>query len=240
MEKNDLSVRNLNRIMLFVLVILTFSTNGLRAQTSKYQPLGWSKKMASSVMTRSPLIAPNDWTYTTGTVLRGFEELWVRTGDNIYFDYIQKNIDDCVRSNGTIRDYNMYDYNIDMIKNGSILLFLYEETGQEKYKTAADLLRQQLKDHPRTSDGGFWHKERYTDQMWLDGLYMGTPFYARYAKMFDEPDSFDDVAKQFLLIEEHAKDSATGLYYHGWNEVSDGTKEVEWSDPVTGQSPAFW
>lgn len=245
MKKIDLSSHFLIRLASYLLVTLVILTNCIEAQNSENQPLEWSKKMASSVMSRRPLIAPNDWTYTTGTVLRAFEELWVRTGDSTYFNYIKTNIDDCVRSDGSIRDYNMYDYNIDMIKNGSILLFLYNKTGEEKYKNAADILRQQLEDHPRTSDGGFWHKERYTDQMWLDGLYMGTPFYAHYAGMFNEPESFDDVAKQFLLIEEHCKDPETGLYYHGWEEVNDTSglspgRHQEWSDPETGHSPAFW
>lgn len=216
------------------------------AQPGEQRPLELSKTMASSVMSRNPNgIAPYQWTYTTGTVLRAFEELWVRTGDSVYFNYIRNNINTSVNSDGDIRDYEMSDYNIDMIKNGSILLFLYEETGQERYGIAANTLREQLENHPRTSDGGFWHKERYPDQMWLDGLYMASPFLTRYAGMFNQPADFDDAAKQILLIEEHNKDPETGLFYHGWEEINDTSglspgRNQEWSDPETGQSPAFW
>ncbi|MCF7803301.1 MAG: glycoside hydrolase family 88 protein [Candidatus Marinimicrobia bacterium] len=226
-----------------------FSPNNVNAQTDGRQPLDWAKDMVSSVDFRNPNgIAPYDWTYTTGTVLRAFEELWEFTGDSVYLEYTEGNFDNLVTSSGHINDYNMSDYNIDMIKNGSIMLFLYEETGKEKFKTAANTLREQLDGHPRTSDGGFWHKKRYPDQMWLDGLYMGAPFLARYAEMFNQPADFDDAAKQILLIEEHNKDPETGLYYHGWEEVHDTTDENElspgrnqtWSDPETGQSPAFW
>jgi unsaturated rhamnogalacturonyl hydrolase len=119
---------------------------------------------------------------------------------------------------------------------GRSLLFLYNKTGQTKYKTAAQKVRGQLLTHPRTSDGGFWHKQVYPYQMWLDGLYMGEPFYAEYSKMFAEPTNFDDISNQIILMEKHARDASTGLLYHGWDE----SKNQSWADPVTGCSPNFW
>jgi unsaturated rhamnogalacturonyl hydrolase len=116
------------------------------------------------------------------------------------------------------------------------LLTLYNVTGQTKYYKAASLLREQLKSHPRTKEGGFWHKKIYQNQMWLDGLYMGQPFYAAYAKQFHEPEAFDDIANQFIWMEKHARDASTGLLYHGWDE----SKEQKWANPVTGCSPHFW
>jgi unsaturated rhamnogalacturonyl hydrolase len=113
---------------------------------------------------------------------------------------------------------------------------LYKVTGQEKYRKAAALLREQLKTQPRTSDGGFWHKKIYPSQMWLDGLYMAEPFYAEYAAMFHEDSDFDDIAKQFELMERHARDPKTGLLYHGWDE----SKQQRWANPTTGTSPNFW
>ena len=72
--------------------------------------------------------------------------------------------------------------------------------------------------------------------MWLDGLYMGEPFYAEYAATFHENAAFDDIAKQFILMENHARDPKTGLLYHGWDE----SRKQRWADPKTGQSPNFW
>ena len=98
------------------------------------------------------------------------------------------------------------------------------------------LLRKQLEEHPRTSQGGFWHKKRYPSQMWLDGLYMGAPYYAQYAVTYGDAENLADVAKQFELIQEHAIDPETKLLYHGWDE----SKEQKWANPVTGVSPNFW
>jgi unsaturated rhamnogalacturonyl hydrolase len=98
------------------------------------------------------------------------------------------------------------------------------------------LLREQLKNHPRTKEGGFWHKKIYPNQMWLDGLYMAAPFYTEYAKTFNEPEAFEDIANQLIYMENHARDAKTGLLYHGWDE----SKEQRWANKTTGVSPNFW
>ncbi len=82
---------------------------------------------------------------------------------------------------GSIRTYRLEEYNLDQINEGKLLFFLHETTGDERYKQAASLLREQLRTHPRTSAGGFWHKQIYPHQMWLDGIYMASPFYAEFA-----------------------------------------------------------
>lgn len=179
---------------------------------------------------------PRNWNYQYGVVLTGIEQVWKSTGKQEYFDFIRSSIDYFIADDGTIRTYDMEDYNIDNINTGKLLLMLYNETNDEKYRMAADTLREQLRHHPRTSEGGFWHKKRYPWQMWLDGLYMGEPFYARYAVDFDEPEALNDVVRQFVLMDEHSYDAETGLFYHGWDE----SRDQAWADEETGRSPHFW
>jgi unsaturated rhamnogalacturonyl hydrolase len=180
---------------------------------------------------------PARWSYDQGVILKGFENIWVNTGNKRYFDYIQHSMDFFVEDNGaSIKGYRAGDYNIDNINNGKILLFLYRVTGQQKYLKAAQLLRDQLRTHPRTHEGGFWHKKVYPYQMWLDGLYMGQPFYAEYAWLAHEDTAFNDIANQFVWMEKHARDPKTGLLYHGWDE----SKQQRWANPVSGTSPHFW
>ena len=77
-----------------------------------------------------------------------------------------------VKEDGTILNYDYINgrRNVDMINAGKILFDVYEQTGNPKYKKAMDLLYNAMMDHPRNSLGGFWHKEVYPWQMWLDGL----------------------------------------------------------------------
>jgi unsaturated rhamnogalacturonyl hydrolase len=201
----------------------------------------WAMKTANSIMERTPKLYEDKgkdgkWSYDYGVVLKGFELLFKQTGDRKYYQFIQDNMDYFIQEDGSIHGYTLGEYNIDHINNGKLLFTLYKETKQEKYKLAATSLREQLRTHPRTSEGVFWHKEIYPHQIWLDGLYMGSPFYLEYLLTFEEAEGLDDVTKQFILCEKHTKDSETGLLYHAWDE-----KHVQlWCNPETGQSPNFW
>jgi unsaturated rhamnogalacturonyl hydrolase len=202
-----------------------------------------SERLAATAMNRlwpdasgQPAGRPARWTYEMGVVLKGEEEVWRRTGDGKYFRDIQQSLDRFVGEDGSIRTYRADEYNIDNILLGRNLLTLYKVTGRDKYRIAASHLRDQLKTHPRTKEGGFWHKQIYPNQMWLDGLYMGEPFYAEYAATFGDDAAFDDIANQFVWMENHTRDAKTGLLYHGWDE----SKKERWSNPETGRSPNFW
>ncbi|MBK8300994.1 MAG: glycoside hydrolase family 88 protein [Chitinophagaceae bacterium] len=202
----------------------------------------WSERLSETALKLWPdsFILAGDkaakWRYDQGVILKGIRAVWAATGDGKWFNYIQKSMDFYVQPDGSIKGYKPDEYNIDHVNNGKLLLFLFQVTGKEKYKKAADLLRNQLRTHPRTTEGGFWHKKIYPSQMWLDGLYMGQPFYAEYARLFHEDSAFNDIANQFILMEKHAMDKKTGLLYHGWDE----SKEQKWANKTTGQSPNFW
>jgi unsaturated rhamnogalacturonyl hydrolase len=202
----------------------------------------WSVRTADSVMKRTPdplLLDVSDtprWEYTQGLVLKAVFEVGRRTGEERYWKYARAYYDGMIDAKGGIRTYSLEEYNIDRINPGKPLFLLYERTGEEKYRKAIETLRKQLREHPRTSEGGFWHKKRYPHQMWLDGLYMGAPFLAQYAQVFDEPKAFDDVVRQFVLMEKHARDEKTGLLHHGWDE----SRQQKWADPQTGRSRSFW
>jgi unsaturated rhamnogalacturonyl hydrolase len=201
-----------------------------------------SARMADTAMTRVWADSPNGagvppkWVYDFGVITSGLKTLWIKTGDRRYFDHIKKGVDAFVNADGTIKTYKAEDYNIDQVRMGTAVMMLYRVTGEVKYKRAAELIRLQLKDHPRTIEGGFWHKKIYPYQMWLDGLYMGEPFYAEYADVFNEPPDFDDIANQFIWMEKHARDGKTGLLYHAWDE----SKKMPWADKMTGRAPMFW
>jgi unsaturated rhamnogalacturonyl hydrolase len=178
----------------------------------------------------------DEWHYEIGVMLKGFNELYERTGEEEYWDYIKMNMDRFVQPDGGIRTYTIDEYNVDNITPGKLLFPLYEATGDERYRRAADTLREQLHGHPRTSEGGFWHKKIYPHQLWLDGVYMLGPFLARYGQDFDEPEAIDEVAKEILLVARYMRDPATGLYYHGWDE----SRQQRWADNRTGLSENFW
>ncbi|TCC99327.1 glycoside hydrolase family 88 protein [Pedobacter hiemivivus] len=217
---------------LIAFVMLAPQANAQNANT-KAKPL--SDQMAATVMEvwkeRS-----KKWSYDDGVVQDGMNEIWRRTGNAVYFKYVQDKMDQFISAEGVIDTYSQDHFNIDNVKNGTVLLDLYKVTGQQKYFKAATTLWEQLQKHPRTKEGGFWHKKIYPNQMWLDGLYMGQPFYAEYAALINNKAAFDDIANQFIFMEKNARDAKTGLLYHGWDE----SKVERWADPKTGLSPHIW
>ena len=204
--------------------------------------LDMAVKMASSEMRHFPDILGVDynnrpvWNYTQGLIAQSMMEVYAATGDKAFYDYGRSYADKMIDEEGNIKGYKPQEYNIDRLNSGKFLFGLYEDTHDERYKKALFQLREQLKTHPRTSEGGFWHKQIYTHQMWLDGLYMGAPFYARFARDFGEPEAFNDIIDQFSIVHRHTYDVTSGLNYHGWDESG----EQKWAHPETGCSPHFW
>ncbi|WP_289660901.1 glycoside hydrolase family 88/105 protein [Flavobacterium panacagri] len=204
--------------------------------------LKWSERMALTILNRYPQAWKLDenekpkWDYKMGFVLSGFEKLYQKTNDKKYLNYIKEYVDEMIDSTGNIKKYDAKVYNIDYLNPGKLLFNLYEITKDSRYFEIIGKLRTQLETQPRTASGGFWHKQIYPNQMWIDGLYMAEPFYTQFTVKYEKGKSLDDVAKQFELVQNHLVDKKTGLVYQAWDE----SKEIGWADKQTGTSPTIW
>lgn len=229
------------KIIKFLSFLLLLNIFSISCSNHKNDYLSWAIKMADAVMNRfDSLMVYNypshepRWQYDIALLGQAIDKL----GDidpkysKYHADFINYFVDD----SGNIKTYKIEDYNLDYINPGKGLLILYKRTGEEKYLKAIETLVLQLKNQPKTPSGGYWHKKIYTNQMWLDGIYMYAPFIAQYAKEFNQPQWFDSIFFQVSLIYNKTKDSKTGLLYHGWDE----SKQQKWSNPITGCSPNFW
>ena len=195
-----------------------------------------AQKLCNTIMKDFSPIISEKWAYDAGVTLKGFEAVYQVTGEKKYYEYIKKSMDNFVTDEGTIKTYSPDVYNIDHINNGKNLFFLYHETGDEKYLKAVELLKSQLETHPRTPSGAYFHKKIYPNQIWLDGVFMGEPFCAQYAKECNHPENFDDILNQFLIAEKSTYEPRCGLYAHACDE----SKLAFWADPNTGRSLNVW
>lgn len=195
----------------------------------------WSVRMVESTLERYAL-RDAQWHYEHGLLVMAIQKVAETTGETRYMKFVSDWIDTFVQVDGNIRTYRMDEFNLDQINAGKLLFGALERTGDDRYRKAIDLLRDQLRKQPRTNSNGFWHKQIYPHQMWLDGIYMAGPLLAEYALRFDEPSLFDEVAHQIILIEKHTRDEKTGLLYHAWDE----SRQQRWCDPATGHSLHFW
>ena len=219
-------------ILLAALVLTSCTSNGY---------LQLAREIAQSEMTHHPQLwtcdgAPKPkWEYTPTLMARAFVDLYTATGDTLYLRHAQQFADQFIGPDGTIMTYKKSLYNMDRIQGGNFLILLNDIDPQPQYLKAIETLRDQLREQPRTEEGGFWHKQVYEHQMWLDGLFTGTTFYARYAAWKPEPEDWADIANQFLVVDRHTV-KANGLNHHGWDE----SRRMGWSDSITGCSPETW
>ncbi|TDS17460.1 glycoside hydrolase family 88/105 protein [Sphingobacterium paludis] len=198
--------------------------------------------MADSEMKRNPEAWMIDfstelkWNYCHGLLMQALLQVGEQVGDERYYEYVYPYVDTMVLVDGSIRTYRPEEYNIDRVNTGKILFPILARTKEVRFEKALRLQREQMRTHPRTAGGSFWHKKVYPNQVWLDGLYMAGPFLAQYAAENGDQVLFDDVALQLLDVRKHMYDPQTGLYYHGWDE----SRKQRWADKTTGLSPNFW
>jgi unsaturated rhamnogalacturonyl hydrolase len=197
-----------------------------------------AQMMTATVLQQHPATTPASctWGYEDGFRLDGMVAEWHNTADPAIFAFIKSAVDPCIAADGAIVGYKSDAHTLDNIEMGRAVLFLYRVTQDAKYARAAKFLHDQLALQPRTPSGGYWHKQIYPNQMWLDGAYMAEPFRAEYAATFQSPADFDDIAHQLLLMDQHMRDPDSGLLKHGWDE----SKQMPWADKTSGLSPEVW
>ena len=234
-------MRRIKFCQLFLLTALAGMTLIAKAQkVDKNQP--WSVRMVQSEMVRCPESWQLDfqpalkWDYCHGLELQAMLDVYDRYGDERIYNYALAYADTMIHDDGSIVKYKRSDFSLDRINSGKFIFRIYDQTKNEKYRKALDLMRSQLDDHPRNEDGGFWHKKIYPNQVWLDGIYMGAPFYAEYAYRNSRVNDHADVINQFLMAARHTYDPQTDLFKH----ACDVSRKERWSNPETGQSLHSW
>lgn len=224
----------------FLIIVSTF----LFIQSFCQPANTWSVKFSDAILNRyTPTInalTGKGWEYSNSIVLRGVQEVYERTGNKSYFNYIKAYIDSYVDSSGNISAFNL-SATLDKIHPAILCLFLYQQTRWPKYKSAATNIRNYLLQNPgfnKTLDGGYWHKNdgNYNNVMMLDGIYMAHPFLAQYGSMFGDDAAIDTAIDQTLLLASHVYDSTEYLVKHAW----DYSKIKPWANPFTGASGEVW
>ena len=214
--------------------------------------LAWSKGLADSELARKTLnYHSNGWDEyrkratnfeydVVGMQINALQELNKIAPDSRYTDALLSVPGSYITPEGKINGYNPDLFSIDRTKPGEMIILLEQRTKEKKYRIAVDFLRANLKRHPRTSEGAFWHRITYPNQLWLDGVYMGIPFLTQYAAAYEtgatQHKSFEEAVHEFVIARDHLREPKTGLYFHAWDE----SKKAEWADKTNGRAPQYW
>lgn len=209
-------------------------------QTTQQQPL--SVRAANAAMDRWPsgiFSAAGSrpaWTHGEGVLLAGIEASWRNSVERRDYLYIEHAVDPLVAQDGSIAALKTGDHRLVEMQLGRQLMLLYGVTLKKRYFDAATALYNQLQHQPRNASGGFWVAQNEPNVMTLDSLSEAEPFYAEYARRFHHAEAFADITKQFVLMQDHARDPSTGLLRQGWDE----SKKASWTNKQTGTSSANW
>ena len=198
----------------------------------------YSAVLAETIMRRYPdpdSYPYRSWCYAQGFMLWGFIRLYEKSGQGRYKEYVMKYCEGHVAGDGTVIGFS--GSSLDDVMAGSVLVWAYVRTGSEKYRKACGNIRRAFDDYPRNSDGGFWHGRGLKGEMWVDGLFMGLMFLARYGKYIGDAEyCFAETVNQLRVVFERCEKDGSGLLYHAYCENS----IAPWSHKVTGKSSEVW
>ncbi|MCD8166354.1 MAG: glycoside hydrolase family 88 protein [Bacteroides sp.] len=207
------------------------------------------------------------WDYVSGLVTNSVLKAWMMYPEKTeYYDAVKAFADFSTGEDGTAilntwGETALRPSNIDDLPAGRIYFALYNEEMKkgnteeaERYKTASTVIRNKLKyDQSRIPEGlpgtgGFYHKAVYPNQMWLDGLYMGSTIYAEWEYNFGEPgsedftESWSDIASQFKIIHHYTYNPEKQLNYHAWSAdpTDPNSFWANQTEPFLGCSKEFW
>ena len=233
------------KILFFLLVFAIIFESGLQLEEVNFDIID---QYIEELMTKSTAEIPvwniekakagkkAGWDYIDGCMIMALLEIYATTKEEKYLNFADYYEDFRISDDGTIDGYNKEEWNLDNINGAKNLITLYELTKKKKYRKAAAKIFQQIEEQPRTSEGNFWHKKIYPNQVWLDGLYMALPYYMEYEVLYDNSENINDIYRQFFNVYDKMRDKNTGLYYHGY----DSTKSIFWANKETGLSQNFW
>lgn len=254
-----------------VIILLSCSSS---PKTEEAKPL-WSQKMVESHgladfycnKHHQDSLASTGWDYVSGLVANAVLKAWETYPEKMeYYDAVKAFADNSTSSDG-LEIFTLAGKpalrkdNIDDLPAGRIYFVLYEEEMKkgnskdaQRYKTAATLIRNKLKyNHARIKEGlpgagGFFHKASYPNQMWLDGLYMGSTTYAEWQYYFgndsidNNTQSWSDIALQFKTINKYTYNADKQLNYHAWSATPADANSfwANQTEPFLGCSKEFW
>lgn len=220
-----------------------YTVNG-RPVLSQFPYNKYSQWLTYSEMKRVPEAYMHDfakkpkWGYVMGIELESMLDTYLANKDEKIINYLKAYTDKMIDEKGNILTYDIKDYNLDQIRTGKFVLRWNQLYPEKKNLKAIKTLFKQLEKQPRTDEGVWWHKAIYAQQVWLDGIFMGLPFYTAAAPVLGKKEQkvFDDAVMQITKTNQRTYDEKTGLWKHAWDE----THSMFWANKETGLSQHTW
>ena len=182
------------------------------------------------------------WSYVMGIEMEGMLDTYehYKEGNNAILDYLKEYPAKMIDEKGNITGYKYKDFNLDNVRTAKFILRMHNLFPSKGTEKALKTLFKQLQNQPRTKEGVYWHKAIYANQVWLDGIFMGLPFYCNYAVQTMKPKKaekyLNDAVDQMVKTDYRTYDEKTQLWKHAWDE----THQQFWANKEDGKSQHCW
>ncbi len=182
------------------------------------------------------------WSYVMGIEMEGMLDTYERykDGNTAILEYLKEYPATMIDDKGNITGYKYEDFNLDNVRTAKFILRMHNLFPSKGTDQALKTIFKQLQNQPRTKEGVYWHKAIYANQVWLDGIFMGLPFYCNYAVQTLKPKKaekiLNDAVDQMVKTDQRTYDKKTQLWKHAWDE----THEQFWADKENGKSQHTW
>ena len=182
------------------------------------------------------------WSYVMGIEMEGMLDTYehYKEGNNAILDYLKEYPAKMIDEKGNITGYKYEDFNLDNVRTAKFILRMHNLFPTKGTEKALKTLFKQLQNQPRTKEGVYWHKAIYANQIWLDGIFMGLPFYCNYAVQTMKPKKaekyLNDAVDQMVKTDYRTYDEKTQLWKHAWDE----THQQFWANKEDGKSQHCW
>ena len=182
------------------------------------------------------------WSYVMGIEMEGMLDTYehYKEGNNAILDYLKEYPAKMIDEKGNITGYKYEDFNLDNVRTAKFILRMHNLFPTKGTEKALKTLFKQLQNQPRTKEGVYWHKAIYANQVWLDGIFMGLPFYCNYAVQSLKPKKaekyLNDAVDQMVKTDYRTYDEKTQLWKHAWDE----THQQFWANKEDGKSQHCW
>ena len=182
------------------------------------------------------------WSYVMGIEMEGMLDTYEhnKEGNNAILDYLKEYPAKMIDEKGNITGYKYEDFNLDNVRTAKFILRMHNLFPTKGTEKALKTLFKQLQNQPRTKEGVYWHKAIYANQVWLDGIFMGLPFYCNYAVQTLKPKKaekyLNDAVDQMVKTDYRTYDEKTQLWKHAWDE----THQQFWANKEDGKSQHCW
>ena len=223
--------------------------NGSLVLNKENQPYkNYSEWLTYSEMKRVPhsylldFSSKPKWSYVMGIEMEGMLDTYehYKEGNNAILDYLKEYPAKMIDEKGNITGYKYEDFNLDNVRTAKFILRMHNLFPSKGTEKALKTLFKQLQNQPRTKEGVYWHKAIYANQVWLDGIFMGLPFYCNYAVQTMKPKKaekyLNDAVDQMVKTDYRTYDEKTQLWKHAWDE----THQQFWANKEDGKSQHCW